>query len=173
MKKASFAIILIITVSLLTACESKTAKTTPTIKLGMTKQEVIKKMGKPDTQTSRNLTYGKKNIYLVNSKVIGGNYKELQKQVDASESKKEEKQAELKSYAQAFGRKSTSHIKKMSSAYKTIPLDNGDMMYSWKTDDGLLVRVDSDNRVTKVYKYNSSTKDGLGKLLFTGTTIYN
>jgi hypothetical protein len=42
-------------------------------------------------------------------------------------------------------------------------------MYSWKTDYGLLVRVDSaDGATTKVYKYDKKADDGLGELLFTG-----
>ncbi|WP_432749197.1 hypothetical protein [Pediococcus pentosaceus] len=58
------------------------------VKLGMTKDEVIKKFGKPSYQTSRNLLYGKKNIYLVDGKVTGGDYDALQKQVDKKHAKK-------------------------------------------------------------------------------------
>lgn len=58
------------------------------VKLGMTKDEVIKKFGKPSYQTSRNLLYGKKNIYLVDGKVTGGDYDALQKQVDKKNAKK-------------------------------------------------------------------------------------
>jgi outer membrane protein assembly factor BamE (lipoprotein component of BamABCDE complex) len=139
------------------------------IKLGMTKKEVIKELGKPDFQTSRNLTYGKKDIYLVDNKVIGGNYKSLQKQVDKKNAEKKEKQEQLKGSAQVFGKRSTKHLESMPSAYKKIPLDTGETMYSWKTDYGLLVRVDSaDGATTKVYKYDKKADDGLGELLFTG-----
>lgn len=139
------------------------------IKLGMTKKEVIKELGKPDFQTSRNLTYGKKDIYLVDNKVIGGNYKALQKQVDKKNAEKKEKQEKLKSFAQAFGERSAKHLDRMPSVYKKMPLDNGETMYSWKTDYGLLVRVDSaDGATTKVYKYDKKADNGLGELLFTG-----
>lgn len=139
------------------------------IKLGMTKEQVIKELGKPDFQTSRNLTYGEKNIYLVDNKVIGGNYESLQKQVDKKNHEKKEKQEQLKSFAQAFGERSAKHLDRMPSVYKKIPLDTGETMYSWKTDYGLLVRVDSaDGATTKVYKYDKKADDGLGELLFTG-----
>lgn len=157
--------------------QAKTKKKTydfSRVKLGMTKSEIVKAIGKPDSDTSGTLSYGDDYLMLNNDgKLFSGSPAAIQKQINAkNQSKKESssnKSSQLKSFAKAFGQKDVQTLQKyVGSAYSSTETPAG-MAYGWKTDYGMLYRLDdSETGITHVYK------DGLGDKgteLYTGQTI--
>lgn len=97
--------------------------------------------------------------------------KSHKKQTSCSESTQANKQR-LTSFAQAFG-KPVDQIQRMPSVYTADQVDDN-MVYTWKPD-GLpkLVRVDSPDNFTTVYKYDKNGEhNALGEKLYEGRTIY-
>ncbi|MFB9770126.1 hypothetical protein [Lactiplantibacillus modestisalitolerans] len=144
------------------------------IKLGMTKSEIVKIIGKPDSDISGNLSYGDDYLALNDDgKLFSGSPDSIQKQIDAKNKAKKEsssnKADQLKSFAKAFGQKDVQTLQKyVGSAYSSTETPDG-MAYGWKTDYGMLYRLDdSSTGITHVYK------DGLGDKgteLYAGQTI--
>lgn len=148
------------------------------IKLGMTKSEIVKLIGKPDSDMSGTLSYG--NDYLMlnqKGKLFSGSPKTIKNQIDSnankekssSSSKKESDEGQLQSFANTFGRKGVETLQKyVGSVYSATDTPNG-MMYGYKTDYGMLYRVDNTaSGITKVY---SDDNGHLGKELYVGQTI--
>lgn len=142
------------------------------VKLGMTKSKIISILGKPDSDTSGTLSYGKDYLMLnEKGKLFSGSPKAIQKQIDAnikkekaSSSKKVENDRELRSYAKIFGQKDVETLQKyVGTVYSSIETSSG-MAYGYSTEYGMLYRLDdSSTGITHVYK------DGLGD---SGTQLY-
>lgn len=147
------------------------------LKLGTTKNEVIKKVGKPLRDDGQILTYDDFVLYFEKDKLIGGNLPAIQKKVDKkiAKEKEDKKQYEnkLRGYAQAFGRKPVDKIQSMPSVYSADRVENN-MVYKWHPDGlPLMFRVDDSDNFTTVYEYNKNGKYGLlGRVLYQGRTIY-
>ncbi|MGY4734960.1 outer membrane protein assembly factor BamE domain-containing protein [Weissella cibaria] len=146
------------------------------VKLGMTKKQVKKILGKPDRVDSGMLTYEKYGyLYFSKGKLTGGEDKSIQAQVTkknaAKKSSKANKRQTLLSQAKYFGTKDVESIQKATYAYASTEIDGG-MMYMWKSKAGKLIRVDLDEYgKTAVYKYDDSKDNGLGEQLYIGKTI--
>ncbi|AYC71695.1 MULTISPECIES: hypothetical protein [Lactiplantibacillus] len=141
------------------------------IKIGMTKSQVISIMGKPTDESSSTLMYGSDDLDFENDKLFDGSPDKIHKaaikkdKAEAKESsKKRANESELKSFAKVFGQKDVETLQKyVGSAYSSIETSQG-MAYGWKTDYGMLYRLDdSSTGITHVYK------DGLGD---SGTQLY-
>ncbi|QLK64705.1 hypothetical protein QMG96_10295 [Lactiplantibacillus plantarum] len=141
------------------------------IKLGMTKSQVISIMGKPTDESLSTLMYGSDDLDFENDKLFDGSPDKIHKaaitkdKVEAKESsRKRLNESELQSFAKVFGQKDVETLQKyVGSAYSSIETSQG-MAYGWKTDHGMLYRLDdSSTGITHVYK------DGLGD---SGTQLY-
>lgn len=155
-----------------------TKKKAEKLKLGTTKNEVIKKIGKPLRDDGQMLTYDGFILYFEKDKLTGGNLPAIQKKVDQKIAKEKEKKKEerstLQGYAQYFGRRPVDYLQSMPSTYKSQRIGD-DMYYMWMSDSEkktILVRIDSPNNFTSVYLYDDKADDKLGKLLYQGRTIY-
>lgn len=155
-----------------------TKKKAERLKLGTTKNNVIKRIGKPVRDDGQMLTYDDFILYFENDKLVGGNLPAIQKKVDKKiakekENKKEERST-LQGYAQYFGRRPVDYLQKMPSTYKSQKIGD-DMYYMWMSDSEkktILVRINSPNNFTSVYLYDDKATNKLGKLLYQGRTIY-
>lgn len=141
------------------------------VKLGMTKSQVTAIMGKHTDENSSTLMYGSDDLDFQNDKLFDGSPDEVHKaaikkdKTEANESsKKRVNESQLKSFAKVFGQKDVETLQKyVGSAYSSIETSQG-MAYGWKTDYGMLYRLDdSKTGITHVYK------DGLGD---SGTQLY-
>ncbi|WP_076636649.1 hypothetical protein [Lactiplantibacillus plantarum] len=141
------------------------------VRLGMTKSQVIAIMGKPTEQDTTYLMYGSDDLDFHDDKLFDGsprNIKEAATKKEKNEAKesirKRVNESELKSFAKVFGQKDVETLQKyVGSAYSSIETSQG-MAYGWKTDYGMLYRLDdSSTGITHVYK------DGLGD---SGTQLY-
>lgn len=153
------------------------------IKIGMTKDQVIAILGQPTDQTDVMFYYGKDDIdFDSNGKVMDGSIGTLSEDADSqakasakTASKAAAKQKEtangLDSAARRFGTRSTDYLAKMPSTFRATDLGDK-MQYGFRSQYGMLVRIDDANRMTRVYQYDPNAEGGLGKLLFTGRTIY-
>lgn len=101
------------------------------------------------------------------SKTDSNNSKETSQK---TEKNKNQQQNDLKYQAQYFGQKDVETLQKMSSTYKSMRVDDG-MMYTFHFNNDMLVRVDTDDGYTTVYKYDENANDGLGEQLYNGKTI--
>ena len=137
----------------------------------MTKSQVIAIMGKPTEQDTTYLMYGSDDLDFHDDKLFDGsprNIKEAATKKEKNEAKesirKRVNESELKSFAKVFGQKDVETLQKyVGSAYSSIETSQG-MAYGWKTDYGMLYRLDdSSTGITHVYK------DGLGD---SGTQLY-
>lgn len=147
------------------------------LELGTSKAQVEKKLGKPDQDNGQMLLYDNFNLYFENNKLVGGDLPAIQKKVDKKIAKekqeRKEEQNKLTGYAQAFGRKPVDTIQSMPSVYTSDHVEDN-MVYTWHPDDSpMLVRVDSPNNFTTVYKYDKNGEHhALGTTLYQGRTIY-
>lgn len=147
------------------------------LELGTSKAQVEKKLGKPDQDNGQMLLYDNFNLYFENNKLVGGDLPAIQKKVDKKIAKekqeRKEEQSKLTGYAQAFGRKPVDTIQSMPSVYTSDHVEDN-MVYTWHPDDSpMLVRVDSPNNFTTVYKYDKNGEHhALGTTLYQGRTIY-
>ena len=147
------------------------------LKLGTSKSDVEKELGKPDQDDGQIVLYDNFKLYFENNKLVGGDLPAIQKKVDKKIAKekqeRKEEQSKLTGYAQAFGRKPVDTIQSMPSVYTADHVEDN-MVYTWHPDDSpLLVRVDSPNNYTTVYKYDKNGEHGaLGHTLYQGRTIY-
>lgn len=147
------------------------------LELGTSKAQVEKELGKPDQDNGQMLLYDNFNLYFENNKLVGGDLPAIQKKVDKKITKekqeRKEEQTRLASYAQAFGRKPVDTIQSMPSVYTSDHVEDN-MVYTWHPDDSpMLVRVDSPNNFTTVYKYDKNGEHhALGTTLYQGRTIY-
>lgn len=147
------------------------------LELGTSKAQVEKKLGKPDQDNGQMLLYDNFNLYFENNKLVGGDLPAIQKKVDKKIAKekqeRKEEQSKLTGYAQAFGRKPVDTIQSMPSVYTSEHVEDN-MVYTWHPDDSpMLVRVDSPNNFTTVYKYDKNGEHhALGTTLYQGRTIY-
>jgi hypothetical protein len=144
----------------------------------MSMDQVISAIGKqPTDRDEYTLYYGKEDLDFNENKLIGSSVQSIQDKIDAkykaeqkAKEKKKNQEANLKSQAQYFGQKDVETLQKMSSTYKSLRIDNG-MMYTFNFNGDMLVRVDSDDGYTNVYKYDTNASNGLGENLYTGKTI--
>lgn len=147
------------------------------LELGTSKVAVEKKLGKPDQDDGQTMLYDNFKLYFENNKLVGGDLPAIQKKVDKKIAKekeqRKEEQSKLAGYAQAFGRKPVDTIQSMPSVYTSDHVEDN-MVYTWHPDDSpMLVRVDSPNNFTTVYKYDKNGEHhALGTTLYQGRTIY-
>lgn len=148
------------------------------LKLGTSKSDVEKKLGKPDQDDGQIVLYDNFELYFENNKLVGGDLPALQNKFDRKRKKDKESRKNynmrLQSFAQSFGRKPVDTIQSMPSTYVTEEDGNGNTIYGWHPE-GLpeLVRVDSGNNNTDVYLYDEHGENKmLGKHLYHGRTIY-
>lgn len=155
---------------------SHTKETIKAVKIGMSKSEVEKILGKPDSDDGDVVTYNKYGaLYFSKDKLTGGEDNSIQSQASSKLSSQKaaqsEKRSDLISQAKYFGTKDVESIQKATYAYASTSIDGG-MMYMWKSSAGTLVRVDLDESgKTVVYKYDDSKDNGLGEQLYVGKTI--
>ncbi len=142
----------------------------------MSYNEMINVAGKPDYDGYKEyqyVTYDNKDVYFKNDKVHGGTTQELMDQIKSSSTAKESSKVKdddkVKSRAKYFGQLDVESLQK-NDIYKSMQIENG-IMYTDHTDNPMLIRIDTDDGYTKVYKYNPHSKDNLGDNLYTGKTI--
>ncbi len=146
------------------------------LKIGTSKEEVIKKLGKPIDDSDGLLTYHGFDLYFENNKLVGGNLPKLQKKAyKAGQERKQSeknKQQEIQNFAQSFGQKPVEEVQKEKMVYPSQRVGN-QMMYSWRPDKDMptYIRVDDENGFTTVYLYDQNAKNGLGQQLYQGKTI--
>ncbi|MFT8338115.1 hypothetical protein [Schleiferilactobacillus harbinensis] len=155
------------------------------IKLGMTKEQVIAFLGKPTEELPNTLIYDRNEIdFDTNGKVMNGTPSSISEQADAAEQKaiqesknkaesaseSSRKQQQIVWSAQRFGELSSQHLSKYPSVYRAVQIGDS-IAYLNKLEDGtMLVRYDSPNLITNVYIYDSTKDYGMGQLLYTGRT---
>lgn len=145
------------------------------LKLGTTKEEVIRKIGKPIDSTEGTLVYNGFALYFENNKLVGGNLPKLQKKVNASIEKKKEsesqKKQDLYNYAKIFGQIPVSELQKYSENYSSQRIGN-DMMYvETAPNEQKYIRIDDNNGFSTVYLYDANSKDCIGQQMYQGKTI--
>jgi hypothetical protein len=105
---------------------------------------------------------------------VGIPYIPLNNYVPVVQAAKKLSKSQLKSYALSFGNRSVDYIQKLPNTYHGTKV--GDKMYYLyrpdNVDKTILVRVDSPDNFTAVYKYNKRKKNLLGKKLYEGRTIF-
>lgn len=146
------------------------------IKLGMTKSQVISILGKPTDQNSSTLIYGSADLDFDHNKLFDGSprkiHKAANKKATADAKKASRKKAnaiQLKSFAKVFGQKDVETLQKnVGIAYSSTETSQG-MAYGWKTNYGMLYRLDdSETGLTHVYKGGLGDD---GTELYVGQTI--
>lgn len=146
------------------------------LKIGTSKEKVIKELGKPVDNSDGLLTYHDFNLYFENNKLVGGNLPKLQKKAEkaACERKQSEKnkQQQIQNFAQSFGQEPVEEVQKKTMVYPSQRVGNN-MMYSWKPDKDMptYIRIDDEHGFTTVYLADSNAKNGLGRQLYQGKTI--
>ena len=146
------------------------------LKIGTSKEKVIKELGKPVDNSDGLLTYHGFHLYFENNKLVGGNLPKLQKKAEkaASERKQSEKnkQQQIQNFAQSFGQEPVEEVQKKTMVYPSQRVGNN-MMYSWKPDKDMptYIRIDDEHGFTTVYLADSNAKNGLGRQLYQGKTI--
>lgn len=146
------------------------------LKIGTSKEKVIKELGKPVDNSDGLLTYHGFHLYFENNKLVGGNLPKLQKKAEkaASERKQSEKnkQQQIQNFAQIFGQEPVEEVQKKTMVYPSQRVGNN-MMYSWKPDKDMptYIRIDDEHGFTAVYLADSNAKNGLGRQLYQGKTI--
>ncbi|WP_430490304.1 hypothetical protein [Lactiplantibacillus pentosus] len=162
--------------------ESKSKKATKKhynfskIKLGMTKSQVIAILGKPTDQNSSTLIYGSADLDFDHDKLFDGSPRKIHKAANKkakAEAKKASRKkvnaSQLKSFAKAFGQKDVETLQRnVGIAYSSTETPQG-MAYGWKTNYGMLYRLDdSETGLTHVYKGGLGDD---GTELYVGQTI--
>ncbi|WP_455389915.1 hypothetical protein [Lactiplantibacillus pentosus] len=162
--------------------ESKSKKATKRhynfskIKLGMTKSQVIAILGKPTDQNSSTLIYGSADLDFDHDKLFDGSPRKIHKAANKkakAEAKKASRKkvnaSQLKSFAKAFGQKDVETLQRnVGIAYSSTETPQG-MAYGWKTNYGMLYRLDnSETGLTHVYKGGLGDD---GTELYVGQTI--
>lgn len=150
------------------------------VKLGMTKSAIEKITGAPKDKTEASWIYEDGTILnFRDNKLTGGTLDSLKDAIAASISREKASASDAKNkqlgFAQSFGQKTTKHLAKMSSVYHGEQIGE-DMYYTWHTGDeniGMLVRIDSPDRMTAVYQYAANAENHLGKRLFSGRTLFD
>lgn len=154
------------------------------LKLGMSKEEVVKLIGKPlyETKEDNSFDYKEGTIFFDGqNKVNGGTTDGLREQFTAATSSKkaaersstddkQDEQNNKESIARYFGNKSEEYLQKRPYAYAKQQV-NGEWHYMYKQDNITYLRVDSSDNNTTVYEYNSAT-DEVGQTLYQGQTIF-
>lgn len=85
----------------------------------------------------------------------------------------EDRQSKLKSFARTFGNKPAQEIQEKSYAYSSQNIEGLGVVYMWKVDDDILMRVDGSDSITSVYLYDNNAENKQGQLLYQGRTIIN
>nr|CCC18076.1 putative uncharacterized protein [Lactiplantibacillus pentosus IG1] len=162
--------------------ESKSKKATKKhynfskIKLGMTKSQVIAILGKPTDQNSSTLIYGSADLDFDHDKLFDGSPRKIHKAANKkakAEAKKASRKkvnaSQLKSFAKVFGQKDVETLQRnVGIAYSSTETPQG-MAYGWKTNYGMLYRLDdSETGLTHVYKGGLGDD---GTELYVGQTI--
>ncbi|EIW13334.1 hypothetical protein KCA1_2039 [Lactiplantibacillus pentosus KCA1] len=146
------------------------------IKLGMTKAQVIAILGEPTDQNSSTLYYGSADLDFDHDQLFDGSPSEIHKAAnkkataDAKKaSRKKANASQLKSFAKVFGQKDVETLQKnVGIAYSSTETSQG-MAYGWKTNYGMLYRLDdSETGLTHVYKGGLGDD---GTELYVGQTI--
>lgn len=155
------------------------------IKLGMSQKDVIKILGKPSSKSSTDLKYGLQSLTFSEDKLIFGTPNQLTPKISSSVSesnrnktKKEptEQQAQqehIRSFARTFGNKPAQEIQEKSYAYSSRNVTGLGMVYMWKVDKDVLMRIDGSDDITSVYLYDKNVENCKGQLLYQGHTIIN
>lgn len=162
--------------------ESKSKKATKKhynfskIELGMTKSQVIAILGKPTDQNSSTLIYGSADLDFDHDKLFDGSPRKIHKAANKkakAEAKKASRKkvnaSQLKSFAKVFGQKDVETLQRnVGIAYSSTETPQG-MAYGWKTNYGMLYRLDdSETGLTHVYKGGLGDD---GTELYVGQTI--
>ncbi|EKP98171.1 hypothetical protein LCA12A_0950 [Lacticaseibacillus casei 12A] len=154
------------------------------LKLGMSEEQVKKIVGDPSAYDEYSWSYATGFVYFKNGKVSGGTLGSLSSQVmdNASSASSavqpqssptpENSESTQKAFAQSFGQKTVDRLQKMPSAYKSSQLDATTMEYMWNSGHGMMIRLDTADRMTSVYLYDSNADYGKGRLLYSGRTIF-
>ncbi|EQM52542.1 hypothetical protein N692_09520 [Lactiplantibacillus plantarum EGD-AQ4] len=146
------------------------------IKLGMTKSQVISILGKPTDQNSSTLIYESADLDFDHNKLFDGSPRKIHKAAnkkataDAKKaSRKKANASQLKSFAKVFGQKDVETLQKnVGITYSSTETSQG-MAYGWKTNYGMLYRLDdSETGLTHVYKGGLGDD---GTELYVGQTI--
>ena len=149
-----------------------------TLSLGMSQEDVIKKLGQPSAKTTTKLSYGEFYLTFTDDKLTNGNpptivkkvAKEKNKQKLAAENKKfNQKENILKLNAMEFGQKDLQTVQNfVGTMYSSVYL--GDTTaYVWQTSNGSLIRIDKPQYDhVGVYKYE---KGMIKEQLYSGHTI--
>lgn len=149
------------------------------ITLGMSKEEVIDILGEPvadetDETGQEMLIFDDGTSYFLESeRIVGGSTEDIMDQVSKQ---KKNTESSKKGFAISFGKKPTETLAERQFVYKAEQLDDTTMKYTWKTgvdEVGTLIRIDSAERMTKVYLYDEDAEDGLGEELYSGRTIFD
>lgn len=156
---------------------SSSGKDESQLKLGMTKEEIVNLLGEPDSKSDFSWSYGGKDIYFNDYEHLsGGNMGNLVDQVLASGRKSRASASNetntQKAFAQSFGQKAVDRLQKMPTVYKSTQLDATTMEYMWNSEHGIMIRLDTADRMTNVYLYDSNADYGRGRLLYSGRTIF-
>lgn len=72
--------------------------------------------------------------------------------------------------ARLFGTKSVVELQDMFFMYEATKIDAG-MQYVWRMSDDALVRIDTADGYTNVYKYDPVKQMKTGESLFAGQTV--
>lgn len=154
------------------------------LRLGMSEEQVKKIIGDPNMYDDYSWSYATGFVYFKNGKVSGGTLGSLSSQVmdsaSSSSSTVQSKSSQTpensentqKAFAQSFGQKAVDRIQKMPSVYKTAQLDATTMEYMWNSGHGIMIRLDTADRMTNVYLYDSNANYGKGLLLYSGRTVF-
>lgn len=87
-----------------------------------------------------------------------------------SQSTKQDKKLALQGMARLFGTKSVVELQDMFFMYEATKIDAG-MQYVWRMSDDALVRIDTADGYTNVYKYDPVKQMKTGESLFAGQTV--
>lgn len=158
------------------------------IRLGMTKDEITKILGTPTVDNQNVIYYGTQSLSFIDNRLVSGTPNQLASQISnsASESnenktkkepteqqKQQAQQEHVRSFARTFGNKPAQEIQEKSYAYSSRNVAGLGMVYMWKVDKDILMRIDGSDNITSVYLYDKNAENGKGQLLYQGHTIIN
>lgn len=158
------------------------------IKLGMSQKDVIKILGRPSSKSSTDLKYGSQSLTFSEDKLIFGTPNQLTPKISSSVSesnknktkkeptdqqKQQAQEEHIRSFARTFGNKPAQEVQEKSYAYSSRNIAGLGMVYMWKVDKDILMRIDGSDNITSVYLYDKNAENGKGQLLYQGHTIIN
>ncbi|MFP7243123.1 hypothetical protein [Pediococcus pentosaceus] len=156
---------------------------TDRIRLGMTKEQVIKVAGKPEYDGYKeynHIEYKDGDVWFTNGKASSGGVpgivNEVKRKADSERAARKEKYQKIaddKLTAEMIGTAPVAKIQKMDPIYKPFEFDDG-IIYLRTMGGTTYARVDSiSDQMTRVYYYKPEAENGLGDNLYVGRTIIN